>query len=353
MEGHPCELYEPLERGKVRCTACSHYCRILPGQSGICGIRQNQEGKLFLLVYGKAAAVNLDPVGKKPLFHFLPGSSIFSLGTIGCNFGCSFCQNWDISQAARSIRTRLMKDQRPELQGVEVTKFGYDLPPKRIVELCLGKAPSIAYTYNEPVVFYEYLRDTAELAHKKGLKNVMVSSGYESEEAMLGLHGLIDAMNIDLKGFTDEFYRQVCLATLEPVLRTIRRARELGIWVEVTTLVIPGKNDSDDELRGIAEFLASVDRDMPWHLTAFHPDYKMQDIRQTPLATLKRGYRIGKDAGLHYVYLGNVMDEEHSSTFCPECHELLIARQWHDIRIASLRKGTCGKCGHAIPGVWA
>ncbi|MFH1916996.1 MAG: AmmeMemoRadiSam system radical SAM enzyme [Nanoarchaeota archaeon] len=351
---HKALLFEPLDDMKVRCTACKHYCIIQKDHTGICGVRQNKDGILYLIVYGRASAVNTDPIEKKPLFHFLPGSRIFSIGTVGCNFGCDFCQNWDLSQASKEIKKRLMKEKHSELADVEVGRFGYDLPPERIVDTChKASIPSIAYTYNEPIIFFEYLYDTARLAKKQGIRNVFVSNGYESNESLEKMKGLLDAMNIDLKSFSEDFYTKTCKAKLKPVLDTIRHAHALGIWLEITTLIIPTKNDSDEELKNIAGFIASVDKDIPWHVTAFHPDYKMKNLAPTSKETLLKAYAIGKKAGLSFVYVGNIIDEEHSSTYCPKCNALLIRRGWHDAEItSSFSGGACRKCGERIAGVW-
>lgn len=346
-------LYKKLGNGSVRCGACRHACVIALGRAGICGVRQNIDGRLYLLVYGKASAVNIDPVEKKPLFHFLPGSAIFSLGTVGCNFGCDFCQNWDISQATRGLASRLAKENKLKDMGVEVGRLGYDLPPERIVEACVGKGiPSIAYTYNEPSIFFEYFYDTSKLASKRGIRNVLVTNGYESEESLRLAKPYMDAMNIDLKSFSDEFYVKVCRARLQPVLDTIKLAKELGIWTEITTLVIPGKNDSDDELKKIAEFVAGVDASMPWHVTAFHPEYKMRDVSPTSNKMLFNAYEIGKKAGLKYVYAGNIADEARESTYCPNCNAMLVRRSGFFVKVEGLKNGKCGKCSEKIAGVW-
>ena len=352
---HKAQLFRQAQKDKaVVCTACKHYCQIADGGTGLCGVRQNVDGSLFLLVYGKASAVNVDPVEKKPLFHFMPGTRIFSLGTIGCNFGCSFCQNYDVSQVARDLRVQLIKEKRKELMGVEVGKYGYELPPGEIVDICMkNNIKSIAYTYNEPVIFFEYIYDTAKLAKARGIKTVFVSNGYESCEALDKIRPYIDAMNIDLKAFTEEFYARVCKAKLEPVKETIKHARELGIWVEITTLVIPGKNDTSEELTRLAQFLASVDKDMPWHITAFHPDFQMKDTPATTQSTLIRGYDIGKKVGLRFVYVGNVHDEQRESSYCPGCNALLIRRDWYNVKIENFSLGVCQGCGYAMPGVWA
>jgi pyruvate formate lyase activating enzyme len=350
---HKAILVTPLKNKKVRCLACNHYCTILPEHTGICGVRQNKDGTLYLLVYGKASAANIDPVEKKPLFHFLPGTKIFSLGTVGCNFSCAFCQNSDLSQVSKDIKQKLITMKHPELADTAIGTLGYELSPQKIVDLCLEKnIPTIAYTYNEPVIFFEYAYATMKLAKKQGIKNVFVSNGYESKEALTKMKGLLDAMNIDLKSFSDEFYQKICKAKLAPVLKTMQHAHKLGIWIEITTLVIPTKNDSDAELQKIAAFIASIDKNIPWHVTAFHPDYKMDDVPATEKATLLRAYAIGKKAGLNYVYVGNVIDEEHATTYCPACNAKLITRTWHDIQISDFKNGVCGQCKAKIPGIW-
>ncbi len=355
---HKARLYKSLlddksKEGKVKCLACMQECIIPLNHTGLCGVRQNKEGKLYLLVYGKASAVNLDPIEKKPLFHFLPKSKIFSIGTVGCNFGCEFCQNWDLSQVTRDLRLKLLKEKKPELSEIEVNKFGYDLPPKKVVELAKKyNAPSIAYTYNEPTIFFEYAYDTAKLAHSIGIKNVFVSNGYESEEALIKIKPYLDAINIDLKSFDDKFYQKLCKAKLQPILNNIKKVYELGIWLEITTLLIPNQNDSDNELTKIAEFIASIDSNIPWHVTAFHPEYKMEDILETKHSDLIRAYNIGKKAGLKYVYIGNINDSQRSNTYCPKCNELLISRNGYNTKIVGLEKGKCNKCHEKISGVW-
>jgi pyruvate formate lyase activating enzyme len=327
--------------GKILCEACHQACVLDEGEVGICGIRHVRNGRLILATYGKAAAVNIDPIEKKPLFHFLPASRSFSVGTVGCNFRCAFCQNADISQY-------------PKENNYEI--FGRDLPPEQIVALALKNGcDSISYTYNEPIVFFEYAYDTARLAHEKGLKNVFVTSGYETHKAIDTILPYLDAMNIDLKAFTDEFYKDVCGAKLKPVQDTIRYAWEKGIWVEVTTLLIPGLNDSDEELGQIAAFLAEISPDMPWHISGFYPQYKMLDRPPTPHSTLNRAYAIGKKAGLRYVFVGNVQDEDRSSTYCPKCGEKVIDRSGHLGQIVHnhLHDGACAKCKEKIAGVWA
>ncbi len=342
-------MFKKLKNNLVKCTACSHYCIIAKNMTGICGIRKNINDKLYLLVYGKAAAVNIDPVEKKPLYHFLPASKIFSFGTLGCDFGCLFCQNYDISQPTREIRFQPNRDELLE----EMIERCQLLMPKQIVEFCIKyKIPSIAYTYNEPAVFFEYAYDTCKLAKKHEIKNVLVSNGYESKESINKIKKYLDAANIDLKSFSEEFYKSICKAKLEPVLKNIERLHSLGIWLEITTLIIPGKNDSREELVKIAEFIASIDKGIPWHVTAFHPDYKMLDVPQTPLSTLIKAYKIGKKAGLKYVYVGNVMAEKYENTYCPKCNSLSISRQGFFNIKNNLNNGVCKKCGYKLEGVW-
>lgn len=288
----PAVLYQKLDKQRTRCLACAHYCVIQNGKTGICGVRKNDGGALFLLVYGKPAAIHVDPIEKKPLYHFMPGTKILSLGTFGCNFRCGFCQNWEMSQTTDD--------------GLRTTDFDEWLP-KRIVEYAVkNRIPSIAYTYNEPTIFVEYAHDIMVLAKERGLKNVFVSNGYESKETLDFIGPYLDAINIDLKSFRNEFYQKNCGAKLQPVLDTIKRVYEVKIYQEITTLIIPRENDSEEELRQIAEFIASVDKNIPWHLSRFHPDYKMLDKDVTSYESLVKAREIGLKAGLKCVYLGNV-----------------------------------------------
>jgi pyruvate formate lyase activating enzyme len=348
------KLFRSLPGKKVKCLACSHYCLIEENQAGICGVRKNLKGKLELLVYGQAAAVQIDPIEKKPLFHFLPGVQAFSFGTIGCNFTCSFCQNWELSQVFRLVRERYQE--KSNFKIGEIYKYGQRLTPKEIVNYCLKRQiPVIAYTYNEPTIFFEYAFETARLAKKHGLKNVFVSNGYESEEALKTIQPYLDAINIDLKSMNPEFYLKTCRARLEPVLKNIQKVFEMGIWLEVTTLLIPTLNDSEEEIKKAASFLAQISPDIPWHLSAFHPDYQLDNLPPTPDETLERAYQIAKEANLNYVYLGNVWNPERESTYCPRCHELLISRIGYKVEISSnldLNKGQCRRCKENIPGRW-
>ncbi len=294
-------LYEKMGT-IVRCKTCSHRCAIPEGKTGICGVRKNISGNLHLLVYGVASSSNVDPIEKKPLFHFLPGTEVFSFGTVSCNFQCKFCQNWEMSQALR-----IDKENKVET--------GEKLPPEKIVDFAVKhRIPSIAYTYNEPAIFFEYAYDTAKLAHSKGIKNVFVSNGYETEEALKEIRPYLDGINIDLKSFSEEFYKNVCAARLQPVLDTIMLAHELGIWTEITTLLIPGKNDSPEELRKMAGFIADTDKAMPWHISRFFPMFKMTDIKATPIEKLELARNTGIKAGLEYVYVGNVPHRDYENT---------------------------------------
>lgn len=333
-------LARPLAKGYFQCLACEHFCAIAPGAAGKCGVRRNLDGAIRLVVYGRAAAAHIDPVEKKPLFHFLPGRPIFSVGTLGCNFFCRFCQNWQISQS---------RDFDPQSSYA-----GQELMPDQIVTLCNSQGISmIAFTYNEPTVCFEYAYDTVKLAHEAGLRTVFVSSGFESLAALNMIEPYLDAINVDLKAFRPEFYRTVCGTRLEPVKRNIQHlAQDTRIWIEITTLLIPGLNDSDAELEEMATWLASVDPDMPWHVSAFHPDYQMLDRPVTSPASLTRAARIGRKAGLRYVYVGNVGDPKGESTWCPGCGTLLIRRLWYDVDILWQEPGVCHRCGEHLAGEW-
>ncbi len=287
-----CVLYK--KRGKkLQCIACAHRCIIYDGKTGICSVRKNIKGKLYLLVYGKVIAEHIDPIEKKPLYHFLPKTYTYSIGTFGCNFRCGFCQNYGISQ---------FKKTEDYLENI----FGESETPKQIVEKAIkNKCKSIAYTYNEPTIFIEFVRDIAKLAREKGLKNILVTNGYETPECLEFISPYIDAMNIDLKSFSDEFYQKNCKAKLKPVLDTIKLACKKGIHIEITTLIIPDENDSQQELEQIAKFISKIDKNIPWHISRFFPMYKMTEKRITEIEKLKQAEKIGKKY-LNYVYIGNV-----------------------------------------------
>jgi pyruvate formate lyase activating enzyme len=330
-------LYQSLERGKISCSLCSHRCQIAPSKYGVCGVRENREGKLYTLVYGEVIAAHVDPIEKKPFYHFLPGSSAFSIATVGCNFQCGFCQNWEISQASKK-----------DGEGLG----GYKLPPEDVVrEAKKQNCQSISYTYTEPTIFFEYAYDTAKIAKREGLFNNFVTNGFMTPEALETIHPYLDAANVDLKAFKEETYKKVCKARLAPVLESICLMRKLNIWVEVTTLVVPGLNDSDEELSQIVRFILSVDPDIPWHISRFHPDYKYTDAKPTPLETLRKAYNIGKKEGLRYIYIGNVWGEG-EDTFCPGCQKPLIRRQGFWVQENKVRDARCPYCGTSIAGVY-
>ncbi len=328
---------ESREGGKVLCGLCAHRCLIAPGHRGICAVRENQDGTLVSLVYDRVIAQNIDPIEKKPLFHFLPGSSSFSIATPGCNFRCRHCQNADISQLPRDHGGAILGEPRSAESMVEAAVRHH--------------CASISYTYTEPTIFFELAFDTARLARKAGLKNVFVTNGYITPEALREISPYLDAANIDLKGFTDQFYREICGARLQPVLDAIRLYKELGIWIEITTLVIPGHNDSEAELKEIANFVRSVGEDIPWHVTRFHPTYKLTDRPRTPLDTLTRARRIGLDAGLRYVYEGNIPGEG-EETLCWNCRKPLVKRYGFSVEENHVKAGQCGYCGSKIDGMW-
>jgi pyruvate formate lyase activating enzyme len=334
---HPARLWKPRSGGEVQCQLCAHYCRLTSGQRGKCGVRQCQDGELFTLVHDRVAAVNLDPVEKKPLYHFLPGTTTLSFGTMGCNLACAFCQNYSLSQ--------------PPRQGQAIA--GEPVSPAGLVQAARQNgAASISYTYSEPTVFFELMAETAELAHAAGLKNILVSNGFQSPQCLTALAGLIDAANIDLKAMSPEFYERICGASLSPVLANLARMRRLGWWLEVTTLLIPGLNDDPAELRRLADFLVDkLGADTPWHISRFHPDYAMRDRPATPLASLERAYAIGREAGLRFVYVGNVPGGEHNGTACPKCDELLLDRTGFAVNAARTVGGACPHCGEKLPGV--
>lgn len=326
----------PLQGGHVSCALCAHRCDIAPAAFGVCGVRRNLDGKLFTLVYGEAIAASVDPIEKKPLYHFLPGTKSFSIATVGCNFKCGFCQNWSISQASRK----------------EEGAGGFALTPEAVVREALARGcRSVSYTYTEPTIFFEYAFDTARLARDKGLLNVFVTNGYMTAEALGTIRPYLDAANVDLKAFKDETYKRICKARLAPVLDSIRLMKEAGIWVEVTTLVVPGLNDGDVELAGIARFIASVDPDIPWHVSRFHPDYTYDEAEATPAATLARALEIGKREGLRYVYAGNIsgFDED---THCPSCGRIVIGREGFRVLKKALKGSNCPSCGTRIAGVF-
>ena len=329
-------LYEKLGDGKVRCLLCAHRCEINDTKYGFCGVRGNEKGRLYTHVYKEVIASHVDPIEKKPLYHFFPGSKTYSIATPGCNFRCGFCQNWQISQVSK--------------RKAGLGKVHEPAPEEIVREAKKHDCKSISYTYTEPTVFFEYAYDTAKIARREGLYNTFVTNGYMTIEALDAIKPYLDAANVDLKSFDDETYKKACAGRLEPVLRSIRHMKKIGIWVEVTTLVVPGMNDSDAELGSIAKFISDTGKDIPWHISRFHPDYKFTKHAPTPLETLKNAESIGKKAGLQHVYLGNVSEE--SNTFCHNCGKLLIERISYNITKESLKDKKCPKCNTAVGGIW-
>jgi pyruvate formate lyase activating enzyme len=330
--------FDRLDGGSVRCRTCAHQCLIAPGKRGICGVMENREGVLFSLVYGRAAAVHVDPIEKKPLFHFLPASTSLSMSTVGCNMHCFNCQNADISQMPR---------EQGRISGESVS-------PEALVDSALrSKCASISYTYTEPSVYWDYAFDIASLARERGIKNVFVTNGYFSKESLDAIAPLMDAANVDLKSFRDGTYARVCGARLQPVLDTITEMRKRGVWIEITTLLIPGLNDSDGELKDSASFIFALDPDLPWHISRFHPTYRMQDRPPTPAGSVKKARSIGLDAGLRFVYAGNMPGDESENTFCWKCGRLLVERFGFQVSRNDLpADGRCPQCGTKIAGIW-
>jgi len=330
-------LYERLNDGRVRCHACAHRCTISPGERGICAVRENVDGKLVSLVYGRVIARDVDPIEKKPLFHFFPATRAYSIATVGCNFRCLNCQNHFISQYPREHGGRIMGDR---------------VSPEEIVaDAAASGCRSIAYTYTEPTVAIGFYLDVMRLAKEEGIANVWVSNGYFSAEAAELISPYLDGINIDLKGISSDFYREIAGGNLRPVINSIERILRAGVWVEVTTLVIPGRNDSPDQLRWTAEAIYGISPRIPWHISRFFPAHRLVDRPPTPISTLKLAYEIGRDVGLSYVYLGNVPGEG-EVTRCPECGADLITRAGFLVRENRIRDGTCPDCGAEIDGVW-
>ena len=331
-------LYETVSDGKVKCHLCRHRCLINEGRRGICGVRENRAGVLHTLVFGKLIARHIDPIEKKPLYHFLPGSRSYSIATVGCNFKCRFCQNADIAQ--------MPEDQRGLIVGDPGT-------PQEVVAAALkGDCRSISYTYTEPTVFFEFAYETAKLAHAKGLKNIFVTNGYMTDEALEMIQPYLDAANVDLKAFNEKYYRDVCGAKLAHVMETLKQMKARGVFLEVTTLIVPGLNDDSGELEKLAQFLVTdLGPETPWHISRFHPTYKLTDRPPTPLATLLKARNIGLKAGLRYVYTGNVPGEDGENTFCYSCGRIVIERWGFQIRSTALEEGRCRYCRAIIDGV--
>jgi pyruvate formate lyase activating enzyme len=328
-------LYEKKEGGQVRCNLCAHRCVIKPDRKGVCGVRENKEGVLYSLVYGTLIAENIDPIEKKPFFHVYPSSKSYSIATVGCNFSCVFCQNHDISQMPRTLMIA-----------------GEDFTPEEIVARAKKSgAKTIAYTYTEPTIYFELAYDTAKIALKNGLKNVFVTNGFMTAEAIETIAPYLTAANVDLKSFRDEFYKKQCGARLDPVLESLKKMKEKGIWLEITTLLIPTLNDSEEELQDIARFIAGLGEETPWHISRFHPQFKMRELPATPLALLHRAAQIGKEAGLKYVYSGNVPGDEGENTHCYHCGNLLIERRGFQVVRMNLKGNKCSKCATPLESI--
>ena len=333
---YPARYWHALEDGRIQCDLCPRDCKLHDGQRGLCFVRQNLGGKMILTTYGRSSGFCIDPIEKKPLNHFYPGSSVFSFGTAGCNLACKFCQNWDISKA-RDM-DRLMDSASPE----EIARTAQR-----------HECKSVAFTYNDPVIFAEYALDTADACHALGLKTVAVTAGYIHPEPRREFYAKMDAANVDLKGFTDDFYTKLCAGHLQPVLDTLAYIHhETKCWLEITTLLIPGHNDSEQEITALAQWVRKeLGPDVPLHFSAFHPDYKMLDTPPTPPATLSRARTIAMAEGLHYVFTGNVHDPAGDTTYCPQCKTSLIERDWYQIEAYRLTDdGRCPKCQHTIAG---
>jgi len=333
---HPGRWWHALEDGRIQCDLCPRDCKLHEGQRGACFVRKMQDGKMVLTTYGRSSGFCVDPIEKKPLNQFYPGSSVLSFGTAGCNLACKFCQNWDISKS-REMDT-LMDQATPQMIADSALRLG---------------CKSVAFTYNDPVIFAEYALDVADACHAKGVKTVAVTAGYIHPEPRREFYAKMDAANVDLKAFTEDFYFKLTGAHLQPVLDTlVYLARETDVWTEITTLLIPGKNDSDAEIEAECKWIAeNLGRDVPLHFSAFHPDWKMRDVPATPAATLRRARETALRAGLRYVYTGNVHDEAGGTTHCPACGEAVIVRDWYEIRAYHLTdEGACAFCGHKLAG---
>ncbi|MEA3515220.1 MAG: AmmeMemoRadiSam system radical SAM enzyme [Nanoarchaeota archaeon] len=330
-----CMFYEKLKENTVQCHLCPRHCMIAEGKRGNCKVRENQKGKLYSLVYAKPCAIAIDPIEKKPLYHFMPGSSVYSIGTAGCNLHCKFCQNWTTSQA------------RPE----DITPM--TLTPKQLVEEAeYHGCHAIAYTYNEPIIFYEYALDCAKLAKKKGIKNIIVCNGFINQEPLKEWCKYIDAANIDLKAFTDKFYKQMTGAWIKPVLESIKILKKQGIWLEITNLMIPTLNDKPAEIKKMCKWIKeNIGTTTPLHFTAFYPCFKLLDVPPTPKETLLKAKSIADKEGLKYVYVSNVPAEKESNTYCPKCRNLIIERGQFNITQNNISKGKCS-CGYKADGIW-
>jgi pyruvate formate lyase activating enzyme len=330
------KFYEKLANRKIKCKLCPRECVVGDKERGYCGVRENRGGVYYTLVHSRVCAAHVDPVEKKPLFHYLPGSIAFSLATAGCNVNCKFCQNWDISQS------------RPEQIPAEY------IPPQRVAEIAKQyNCPTIAYTYSEPVIFSEFLMDVADAGHEAGIRSIVVSNGYMQEEALKAAYGKMDAVKIDLKSFSESYYRQVVTGQLKPVLNSLVTLRKMNKWTEIVYLVLPTLNDSDEEFRGLAQWVkANLGPDVPLHFTQFHPEYLLKNLPITPVPTLERAKAIADAEGLHYVYIGNVPGHPAQNTYCPKCRKMLVERVGFTASQMLIRKNSCPFCQQPIPGIW-
>jgi pyruvate formate lyase activating enzyme len=330
-------FYDKLPNKKVKCKLCPRQCTVGDKERGYCGVRENRGGTYYTLVHSRVCAAHIDPIEKKPLFHYLPGTLAFSLATAGCNVNCKFCQNWDISQS------------RPEEVPAQY------LPPGQIAELAAQyQCPTLAYTYSEPVVFSEFLMDTADAGHEAGIRSIVVSNGYIQDESLRAAYGKMDAVKIDLKSFSETYYAKVVVGQLKPVLDSIVTLRQMGKWTEIVYLVVPTLNDSDAEFRGLASWVkTNLGTEVPLHFTQFHPEYLLKNLPITPVPTLERAKAIADAEGLHYVYIGNVPGHPAENTYCPQCRKLLVERLGFTVSQMLIRKdSTCPFCRHTIPGIW-
>jgi len=330
------KFVEKLEGKKVKCKLCPRECVVGDRERGYCGVRENHGGTYYSLVHSRVCAAHVDPIEKKPLFHYLPGTQAFSIATAGCNVNCKFCQNWDISQV------------RPEQVPADYA------PPKRIADLAAQYGcPTIAYTYSEPVVFSEYIMDVADAGHEAGIRSVVVSNGYMQAESLKAAYGKMDAVKIDLKAFSESYYKEVVSGDLKPVLDALVTLRKMAKWTEIVYLVVPTLNDSDSEFRGLARWVkANLGEDVPIHFTQFHPEYLLKNLPITPVPTLERAKAIADAEGLHYVYIGNVPGHPAEHTYCPKCRRIVVERTGFMVKQMLIKKGDCPFCGHQIPGVW-
>ena len=335
--------WHPLANGRLQCDLCPRFCRLREGQRGLCFVRGRADNEIVLTTYGRSSGFCVDPIEKKPLNHFLPGTPVLSFGTAGCNLACKFCQNWDISKSR------------------EFDRLQNQASAEEVAQMALRThSRSVAYTYNDPVIFLEYAVDVARACRERDIRNVAVTAGYVTEAPRIEFFHWMDAANIDLKAFTERFYRKICGGQLAPVLETLEYLRhETDVWFEITTLLIPGENDSPGEIEAMSQWiLEHLGADVPLHFTAFHPDWKMRDKSATPPSTLSRARNIARQAGLHYVYTGNVHDVDGASTWCPRCKELLVGRDWYEmlawhLRVDDSGAARCGHCGAGIPGIYA